>query len=505
MSGSRSAVLISLIDTTENYGLKYVHASLLNGGFESQIVFYTSEDESYFDEVAQFVRDRSPDLVGISLMSRFFPAAAGLSNAIRKTCNDNVPILWGGVHPTIDPESCKEHADYVCVGEGEHALVQFLQQLDGGRPIGDVAGIAAAGTTGHTIRPAIEDLDSLPFPEILPRNSWVTDAGGVRPLNDSLLKKHTAHHATYLAVMTSRGCPFACAYCCNNLFQRIYGKKIRRRSPENVVAEIERNLSGTAVPFHYISLSDDCFTAHSTAWLETFVKYYRKIGLPLVFRAIPQFVTEEKISILKEAPCGFALIGLQSGSERTLAEVFKRRHSNEAFLNCTELLHANDIPAVYDIIVDNPYETQTDIEHTVEVVAHLPKSSYVSVFSLTFYKYTELYDRAKSDGYPVDEHLTKSQDAWLKSSREVQALKIAALLNKRIALAVLHYGEGWKRIALSVVTFLAVKVLEPVRHLKLTYLSRGKSKRAFIGALLPHVRDYVKRYFSLSEVNKHKH
>jgi radical SAM superfamily enzyme YgiQ (UPF0313 family) len=239
--------------------------------------------------------------------------------------------------------------------------------------------------------------------------------------------------------------------------------------------------------------------------LETFVKYYRKIGLPLVFRAIPQFVTREKISILKDAPCGFALIGLQSGSERTLAEVFKRRHSEEAFRNCTELLHENDILAVYDIIVDIPYETVEDIERTVEVVAQLPKSSYVCLFSLTFYRYTELYDRAKQDGRPVDGHLTKSQDAWLKSSREVQALKIAAPLNKRIALAILSLGEGWKRVALSVVPFLAVKILEPVRHLKLTYLSRGRSKRAFIGALLPHTRDYVKRYLSLSHVNKHKH
>jgi anaerobic magnesium-protoporphyrin IX monomethyl ester cyclase len=505
MAPKKSAVLVSLIATTDNLGIKYVHSALLQAGHDSHVVFYTSEDESYFDQVAHFIKERSPDLVGISLMSRFFPAAVNLTAKIRQVCNGAMPIVWGGIHPTIDPENSKQHADYVCVGEGERVLEQFLSQLEGGKPATDVMGITSADAPEHTISPTIQDLDSLPFPQVLPPNAWVTDGGTLKPLNATLLRKHTGHNAMYLPVMSSRGCPFACTYCCNNLLHRIYGKKIRLRSPENVIAEVEKDLSESGMEFRYLNVNDDCFTAHSTAWLETFVKLYKKIRLPLVFRAIPQFITKEKIAILKEAPCGFALIGLQSGSERTLAEVYERHHSSEAFDRCAKLLDEADIPAVYDLIVDNPYETITDVERSVEVIAGLPKSSYVSLASLTFYKYTALYDRAKREGLPVDEHLTKRQDAWQKSSREVRAMRIAALVSRRAALSVLHSGDGVGGAALSAAASVSLKILEPLRYLKMIYLSCGKDNRTFVRTMLPHARDYAKRYFSLSKLNKHKH
>ncbi len=505
MRSLRSAVLISLINTTDNLGLKYVHASLLSKGYDSQILFHTSEDDSYFAKVADFVKERRPSIVGISLMSRLFHTAVGLSSEIRRQCKDSVPIMWGGVHPTIDPEGCREHADYLCVGEGENAITEFLDNFDGQGKRQEVPGIVSCRTQSYTTSAKVEDLDSLPFPEFLPKHSWITDSGRIVRLDASLIKKHTRHQASYLSVMTSRGCPFACAYCCNNILHKIYGKKIRKRGHENVIAEIEQNVAQAAAKFNYLQVYDDCFTAHSTEWLEAFVRSYQKIKLPLVLRAIPQFVTKEKMSILKDAPCGYALIGLQSGSERTLAEVYRRKHSRQAFLNCAELLHENSIPAVYDIIVDNPYETVEDIEQTVETVAQLPKSSYISLFSLTFYKYTELYDRAKADGYPVNDHLTKNQDAWAKSSKEVQAIKVAALLNGKMALKILHNGTGTKKIALIGLNILLLKLLEPLRYMKLMYLSHGKRNIDLIGLLITHARDFGKRYFSLSGANKHAH
>jgi anaerobic magnesium-protoporphyrin IX monomethyl ester cyclase len=505
MATERSALLISLINSTDNLGLKYIHSSLQHEGIRSEILFHTADDASYFDAVADFVKESKVNAVGISLMSRFFYAAAGLTDAIRKECGDNIPIVWGGIHPTIDPKGCEGHADYVCVGEGEDAFGEFLRNLEGKTLSQQVSGISATGTGEHSVSPRIENLDDLVFPEFLPHNAWVTDQGRVKPLTPLLLKKHCRHNGTYLSVMTSRGCPFSCSYCCNNLLHTIYGKKIRKRSPESVIEEIDMNLSRSGLSFRYLNVYDDCFTAHSPEWLDTFVKYYKQLGIPLIFRAIPQFITREKIAILKGAPCGFALIGLQTGSERTLNEVYQRKHSQKAFLNCAQLLDENDIPAIYDVIVDNPYETVADTRETVKVISELPSTAYLSLASLTFYKYTALYDKAKTDGFAVDDHLTKNQDAWNKSSKEVKAIKFAVFLGKESALEVLNGARALTRVKFRLLNVLIAKVLEPLRYLKLMYLSHGRRKMDFLGLLLSHARDFGKRYFSLERTNKHAH
>ena len=209
--------------------------------------------------------------------------------------------------------------------------------------------------------------------------------------------------------------------------------------------------------------------------------------------------------ILKNAPCGFALIGLQTGSERTLRDVYQRKHSQKAFLNCAQLLDENDIPAIYDIIVDNPYETTADTKETVEVISELPSTAYLSLASLTFYKYAGLYDKAKADGFAVDDHLTKNQDAWNKSSKEVQAIKFAVFLGKKSALEVLNGANALAQVKFRLLNVFIAKFLEPLRYLKLMDLSHGRKKMAFLGLLLAHARDFGKRYFSLERTNKHAH
>ncbi len=505
MAAQRSALLISLIDTTDNLGLKYVHSALIKQGFRSLILFHTAEDTSYFNAVADFVKESKVDAVGISLMSRFFYTAVGLTDAIRNRCGDSVSVAWGGIHPTIDPKGCEGHADYVCVGEGEELFGEFLRGLDAKSLSERTSATGASTISQSSASPVVEDLDALPFPEFLPADAWVTDRGRIAKLTHALVRKHNRHNTAYLSVMTSRGCPFSCSYCCNNLLHAIYGKKIRKRSPESVIQEIEMNLSRSDISFRYLNVYDDCFTAHSPEWLETFVNSYKHIGIPLIFRAIPQFITREKIAILKDAPCGFALIGLQSGSERTLRDVYQRKHSQKSFVQCSQLLDEHSIPTVYDVIVDNPYETTADIKETAKVIAGLPSTAYVSLASLTFYKYTAMYDKAKADGFSVDNHLIKNQDSWNKSSKEVQAIKFAVFLGEEKAMKVLNGATSFERIQFKLLSVLVAKFLEPLRYLKLMYLSYGRNKIAFMGLLLVHARDFGKRYFSLAQTNRHVH
>jgi anaerobic magnesium-protoporphyrin IX monomethyl ester cyclase len=499
-----SILLISLLDNTDNAGLKFIHASLLHRGYDSHILFCPTKDPSQLAAIAKFVPELHVDAVGISLMSRFFNAASELTKAVRISA-PGIPIVWGGVHPTIDPDSCKGLPDYVCVGEGEPSLPGFLDNLAGKKLLKPVQGITGSDSLEFSVGEVMTNLDQFPWPQYIPKASWVAQKGLIEKLTPALMRRHNRHNGTYLGIMTSRGCPFSCAYCCNNTFHKIYGKKIRKRSPEHVLGEIEEALTGVESRFSYVDVHDDCFTAHSLEWLETFVTGYKSFGIPLVFRAIPQFVSEEKLNILKEAPTGMVLLGLQSGSQRTLTEIYHRKHPTNALKKCAKLLDDRDIPAAYDVIVDNPYESLSDIKETVELVSELPSTSYVSLFSLTFYKHTALYEKAKQDGYPVDSHLTKNQDAWAKDSTEVVALKTAALLNKKLALEVLSRPAGIRGLKLKILTGLAVRVLEPLRYAKILYFSHGKSNPAFVKLLWVHIRDYAKKFFSFSKFNKVPH
>jgi radical SAM superfamily enzyme YgiQ (UPF0313 family) len=67
------------------------------------------------------------DLVGISLMTDFHSAALQITRSLRGRVK--APVIWGGVHPSFTPEECLRHADMVCVGEGEEALVELADYL----------------------------------------------------------------------------------------------------------------------------------------------------------------------------------------------------------------------------------------------------------------------------------------------------------------------------------------------------------------------------------------
>lgn len=486
---TKNILLISLINSTDNIGLKYLNSALLSKGYSPNLLFYTSDDRDYFGKIAGFAVKENFDVVGVSLMSRFFEKAAGLSAVLRSELSGDVPVVWGGTHPTIDPDGCKKYADYVCVGEAENVIDKFVDGLDGKTLAEDVTGFSSPGGDNSAC-PSADDLDALSFPDHFSPNSFVTDGNEIREMDLRLFKNHSRYKGTYMSVMTIRGCSYNCSYCCNKLLKEICGKKIRKRSPQNVIEEIELNLSKTKIAFNYIHIVDDCFALHNSDWLRTFVELYRGIGVPITFRATPQLVTEEKIKILRDAPCGFALVGLQSGSARVNREIYNRRYSREAFLKCARTLHRNSIPAMYDIIVDNPYETKDDFKETVDVVGELPSSSYFFYFSLTFYKNTELYEKAKADGYDVDAHLTKSQGDYDKMSRENKLLRLSLFFSKKLIIRLLEDESGFGNLKINILTKITTMFLEPVRFFKLSYLSQQRRKLRFLRLLASFAKEF---------------
>ncbi len=386
------------------------------------------------------------------------------------------------------------------VGDAEDTFPSFVAAWAAGNRACSIRGFNRPDQQGTSACSPVAALDAFAFPEHFPRPSFVADGLSVQPMDLKLFKRHSRYTGSYLSVMTTRGCPFNCAYCCNHLLSQVNGKTIRRRSPGNVIQEIEWNIARSPIAFSYVDLIDDCFTIHSTEWLQSFVSAYRAIGIPLALRAIPQLVTEEKIGILRDAPTGFALLGLQSGSERTNKIIYQRSYSRDRVLKCARLLHQNRIPAIYDVIVDNPYETRADWEKTIDLVSDLPATSFFFFYSLTFYKNTLLYEKAKNDGLDVDQHLTKSQDHYDEDSMEHKLVNLALYLPPAMVKWLLHSHHRAAQPLTNLLVRFAQLVLDPIRLLRLAHLSQQGRLGRFGRLLVVFTREFINKVYFPSKV-----
>ncbi|OGR40279.1 MAG: hypothetical protein A2051_07720 [Desulfovibrionales bacterium GWA2_65_9] len=488
-------LLISLTSSLDNIGVKYLHSALLANNIQSTVLFFPADDvDEYTEPMKNFVKAGDFIMVGISLMSIAFEKAVKITRIIKS--HSSVPVVWGGIHPTIDPDSARTHADYFCVGEAEASLVEFVNRLkEGGEgPVLDVKGLNHSSQEGYTIAPSITNLDTLAFPHHHPPYAYVSDAKQILPLDTRLFRKHARYHGSQLTVISSRGCPFKCSFCCNDLLKDTFGSKVRRRSPENVMRELEANYYTSPVHINYVDFYDDCLISHPDKWIERFVNLYKKINVPLMFHAIPSFITEHKMALLSSIPGGFALVGLQSGSEKTNALVYKRKQTRETFIKAIEIIQRHGACGSYDIITENPYETEEDWHKTIGLVSKLPRNTFITLYSLTFYKNTELYRMALRDGLNVETHKTKSQGKVAHKSREVRAIRVGFIFGEAIAVNLLQRGDVVGNAALAVLAFVCQYFIDPIRYIRLGYISQGRNIPRFTKLLFSFSSHFLRNY-----------
>ena len=335
----------------------------------------------------------------------------------------------------------------------------------------------------NNLYPLIDDLDKLPFYDHVPVNGFLQQRDGlIKPIDSKLQREYGRHRGAVYDVMASRGCPFACTYCCNNVISQLYGgtRKVRRRSVENVILEIERAIRSHP-DIQLINFQDDCFIACSKEWLGQFCRQYRdRINKPFQIRAIPGFLDRERLQWLKNVGLVWVLMGLESGSDRVCQEVYNRKLLTKDFLEATYLVKEFRLVGLYDVILDNPFETHSEKMETLKVLMQIPKPFLAEFFSLTFYPRTELYERA------MKECPDKIKDARKKDYKEYEntiinkLTRLAAYLPIRLmeSLLKLYTKQPQSytfRVFLFVSRLLGAIVFEPITHLRLLKLSEGGS------------------------------
>lgn len=391
-------LLISLQSNASLVGLKYIAANAISKGYDARILLIPGYLERTLHPVIEdFIRDYTPDLIGIGLMSIEFYPAKNITRHLKDRFD--IPVIWGGLHVILKPDECIEYADYVCSGEGENAVVSLLEhlQVKGRSQLPDIPNIWV-NDKGRIIRkealPEV-DLDSLPVIEYLPHYFYGFHQGRIYNLarNPKLFRSYALYGGTCHMMITTRGCPFYCGYCANAYTMTVFGRKIRKRSVENCIEELKLVKRDPYVL--YINFEDDWFFSHDREWMRRFCEEYKKhIHLPFMVRVFPGGLDSEKLFMLRDAGLSLVIMGVQSGSDRVNFEIYNRKVKFSSVMRAAEMISESKVAPYYEMIVDNPYETEKDEMECIHAMAKLKRPYIISLAHLTFFPGTRLTERA---------------------------------------------------------------------------------------------------------------
>ena len=470
---------IALISTSlNNIGVRSLSSFLKTKGHEARLYLLYSPEREYDISILEDLKTRLSDynLIGFSATAISFRKTLQIINYVKIL---DIPIVLGGIHPTLDPESFLQYVDMVCLGEGEEAMAELAERIEKRQVFYDVRNFYFKKGNGQIIRnpvrPLIQDLDSLPFPDYDAENHFIISNGKLRKLERPTLDTDhpSVEHQNSIFIYTVRGCPYRCIYCHNRKVMDLYSdykqQFVRVRSAASIVQEL--SILKRKIPeLSYIYFMDDDFFVRNLAELEAFtVEYKREIGLPFWAYCTPKSLNVKKMELLIEAGLQTISMGIQSGSNLIEAEVYDRKMFKDKVLQAAEILNSLwskhkkqlELP-VYDIIINNPIETEEDILRTIQLLRKLPKPFIASFHSLVFFPGTDFYTLGLEK-----EVIDKDYHGWEFNFHEtLEHLKIH---RKNIYLNSLLYWMNWKinrwRWGLVPAFLVPILISKPLRKL----------------------------------------
>lgn len=407
--------IVFLSISVENLAIEFLSSYIKEHGHQTDLVFdpklfdnealqfkYLSKIFDTKKEIAKEILSKNPDIIGIPVFTLNYRRALELSKEIKKI-NKNIPIIFGGIHPTSCPDIVikEKHVDIVCVGEAEEALVELLDSYKNQQKRTDIKNLWFKDKNKiikNPVRPLIDDLNKLPYPD--------------KELINNIYPKYLQDYYT----VSSRGCPFHCTYCANNVIQKTYkglGRLIRQRSPKNLVNELL--LAKKKYHIKQITFADDVFV-QDIVWLKEFVRLYKKqINLPYTMLTHPSFITEEVANLLSKSNCFLLAFGIQSASQKTRTEILKRFETNEQILTAAKNCHKAKLRFSIDHIFNIPGEGITQQEEALSFYNEI-RPSIINSYWLQYFPRTEIINSALKLGIIKKNMIKKIENGFTSSS-----------------------------------------------------------------------------------------
>ncbi|MCB1154273.1 MAG: cobalamin B12-binding domain-containing protein [Deltaproteobacteria bacterium] len=358
-------------------------------------------DHHWKRTLQEHLRDGDVAAVGVSAMTGFqIKGGLEASKLVRHVAPD-VPIVWGGVHPSLLPmETIADPAvDYVVWGEGEESLIELLDALKDTRdPVG-IPGVSYMNRHGEPVhggaRPFLKDLSDVLIPDydlVDVADYITTQTLGERDL----------------AIMTSRGCPSRCSFCYNVAYAN---RRWRSQPAEAVVDHIE--LITKQFGIDAILVKDDNFFV-SKKRVAAIAEELNRRNVKVIVRAecradyVSRSYDHDFLTHLYDTGFQEMTVGAESGTEIGL-DILAKDISVENIREANRRLGAARIATKFTFMSGFPGETWESIQATLKLMLDLVKENpYARATPLHLYAPypgTPLYDQAVRHGWTPPETL----------------------------------------------------------------------------------------------------
>lgn len=377
--------------------LGIIAAVLIKAGHEVKMFDFNVEKTKDF---WLFLKDFNPEIIGFSSVTPTIYHVKELAKRIKEENKKAITIL-GGIHASALPEQTMQEIpdiDYLIYGEGELTIVELLDKLNKKEDLLGVMGLVVR--EGKEIiknppRPLIEDLDSLPYPN--------RDLVDIKKYKKSHVVRGFSRRDMNIAeIIINRGCIGNCIFCASHIN---YGRRIRFRSYENVIGEINELIEKYNI--RYLDIEDDTFTIKKDIVLKL-CAFLKEKKLLWGCCARVDTVDPELLKVMADSGCKSILYGVEVGSNKAMKEI-KKGITIERVKQAVKESKAAGVRYIETdfMIASWINESEQDIKETEQLI-HEIKPDFISLCVACAYPGTELFSQMKSCGY-LDENPDWSQ------------------------------------------------------------------------------------------------
>jgi len=360
----------------------YPGAMLEQNGFN--VEYYDERFNKFDDFLSLFKKD--PLCIGVSSMTGYQLIGSKRMLEAAKKINSKIYTIFGGVHPSLLPLQCikEDFVDFVIVGEGEKTLLELVTTLKKGGDLNKVDGILWKdnGKIITNKRREFMDPSEWPFPMTQKNKKYF---------------KISADRGE-LMFPASRGCPYNCNFCYNQIFNRRSWRampldKFKKESGEFIREFKVKN----------VYINDDNIGSNKVR-IKKIAEILKEFGVTWSTSIRCSDIDEEIAKKLEDSGCKELLLGVESGSDRILKEVINKMYPKgcEDIRNCTRILSKTNIRGRYNFMSGVPTETMEEIYKSMDLadwIWQTDKNAKITFSAYSPYPGSKLYQEALKAGF----------------------------------------------------------------------------------------------------------